>query len=394
MWFLLFLYVLALLIYARQVRDSGKVIHREVGLDDEPMGGAIPSVTVVVPFKDEGPLIASCLESVLKQDYPNLHVLAVNDRSGDGGGDVVRRLCESYPALRLREIEELPGDMFGKPHALHAATEGIDSDYIVFLDSDFRMAPGCVRALVRQFLKQDVDWLAVMARPDLTTAWERMLVPMFGAMVYAWRDPAKIADPASDDALGSGFMIVRREAYEAIGRHESVVRSYDEDSELLRVAKRANQRVAYIMAPRIASVRFYGGFGALVRGLTRTLIGGLKSLWQFALTIIGVQFVSLTPIGVMIGVGIAVAMGATGLLTGLFTALALVHIGMSIYLGVSVYRISGVHAVYCFLQPIAACVMTVIVIRAAILRMRKRSVSWRGTRYESTAVVRSPEAVS
>ncbi|MCA9256983.1 MAG: hypothetical protein KDA33_15145, partial [Phycisphaerales bacterium] len=193
---------------------------------------------------------------------------------------------------------------------------------------------------------------------------------------------------------GSGFMIVRREAYEAIGRHESVVRSYDEDSELLRVAKRANQRVAYIMAPRIASVRFYGGFGALVRGLTRTLIGGLKNLWQFVLTIIGVQFVSLTPIGVMIGVGVAVAMGATGLLTGLFTALALVHIGMSIYLGVSVYRISGVHAMYCFLQPIAACVMTVIVIRAAILRMRKRSVSWRGTRYESTAVVRSPEAVS
>ncbi|MCB9852191.1 MAG: glycosyltransferase [Phycisphaerales bacterium] len=394
MWLLLFLYVLALLIFARQVRDSGKVIHAELGLADEPMRGDAPSVTVVVPFKDEGSLIASCLESVLQQDYPNLQVLAVNDRSGDEGGDVVRRIQSNYPALQLLEIEELPNDMFGKPHALHEATADIDSDCIIFLDSDFRMAPGCVRALVQQFTKQDVDWLAVMARPDLETTWERMLVPMFGAMVYAWRDPAKIADPASDDALGSGFMIVRRDAYEAIGRHESVVRAYDEDSELLRVAKRAGQRVAYIMAPRIASVRFYGGFGNLIRGLTRTLIGGLKQMWQFALTIVGVQFVSVTPIGVLIGAGIVASLGAAGLLTALFTGLAFVHIGMSIHLGLSVYRISGVSATYCLLQPIAASVMTIIIIRAAILRMRRRQVSWRGTHYEAKAVVRSPEAVS
>lgn len=394
MWLLLFLYVVALLIFARQVRDSGKVIHAELGLADEPMRGDAPSVTVVVPFKDEGSLIASCLESILQQDYPDLQVLAVNDRSSDEGGDVVRGMRSEYPALQLREIEELPGDMFGKPHALHEATAELHSDYIIFLDSDFRMAPGCIRALVQQFMKQNVDWLAVMARPDLTTTWERMLVPFFGAMVYAWRDPAKIADPASEDALGSGFMIVRRTAYEAIGRHESVVRAYDEDSELLRVAKKAGQRVSYLMAPRIATVKFYGGLGNLVRGLTRTLIGGLKNMWQFVLTIVGVQFVSVTPIGVLIGVGIVASFGAAGLLTALFAGLAILHMGMSIHLGLSVYRISGVSVVYCLLQPVAACVMTIIIVRAAFLRVRKRTVSWRGTHYDATAVVRSPEAAS
>lgn len=394
MWVLLVLYVVALLIFARQVRDSGKVIHAELGLTDAPLRGPVPSVTVVVPFKDEGPLIASCLESVLQQDYPHLKVIAVNDRSSDGGGDVVRQLQRDYPSLQLHEVDELPADMFGKPHALHEATMGIDSDFVVFLDSDFRMAPGCIRALVRQFMTEGVDWLAVMARPDLTTMWERMLVPLFGAMVYAWRDPAKIADPASDDALGSGFMIARREAYEAIGRHESVIRAYDEDSELLRVAKRAGQRVSYLMAPRIATVRFYGGFSNLVRGLTRTLIGGLKNLWQFVLTIAGVQFVCAAPVGIMIGVAVALSMGMTGLLTMLFAGLCVVHVAMSIHLGLSVYRISGVSALYCFLQPVAATVMTLIVIRAAFLRMRKRQVSWRGTQYDASSVVRSPEAVS
>lgn len=394
MWVLLGLYIVALGVYARQVRDSGKVIHAELGRESDFSRGDWPSVTVVVPFKDEGPLIASCLESVLEQDYPRLCVVAVNDRSDDDGGDVVRRLQATHPALQLREISELPTDMFGKPHALHEATRELESDLVVFLDSDFHMAPGCIRALVRHFDAQAVDWLAVMARPDLVSVWERMLVPFFGAMVYAWRDPAKIADPRSDDALGSGFMIARREAYEAIGRHESVVRAYDEDSELLRVAKRAGQRVSYLMAPRIATVRFYGGFGNLVRGLTRTLIGGLKNIWQFIVTIAGVQFVSVAPIGVLIGVGIVVSLGAAGLLTALFAGLACVHIAMSIHLGMSVYRVSGVPAGYGLLQPIAATVMTIIVVRAAVLRIGKRTVSWRGTHYDAASVVRSPEAVS
>lgn len=394
MWVLLGLYVLALLIFVKQMRDSGKVIHAELGQETEPMAGDMPSVTVVVPFKDEGLLIASCLESVLRQDYPHLDVVAVNDRSTDEGGDAVRRLLATYPSLVMREIAELPGDMFGKPHALHEATADIDSELVIFLDSDFRMAPGCVRAVVRQFVKEGVDWLAVMARPDLAKTWERLLVPLFGAMVYAWRNPAKIADPASDDALGSGFMIARREAYQAIGRHESVLRSYDEDSELLRVAKRAGQRVSYLMAPRVATVKFYGGLGNLVRGLTRTLIGGLKNIGQFALTVIGVQFVSLMPIAVLIAVGIVASLGAAGLMTALFGGLALLHLAMSIRLGAAVYRVSGVPAAYSLLQPIAAMVMTFIVIRAGFLRMRRRSVSWRGTQYDASSVVRSPEAVS
>lgn len=394
MWFLLFAYVIALIIFALQVRSSARVVHAELGLDASPIGDDAPSLVVVVPFKDEGDLIASCLESVLQQDYPRLQVIAVNDRSSDAGGDVVRQLSRKYPALKLREIEELPGDMFGKPHALHQATADIKSELIIFLDSDFHMAPGCIRSLVRKFSQEKVDWLAVMARPDLVTLWERMLVPMFGAMVYAWRDPAKIADPASDEALGSGFMIARRAAYEALGRHESVVRSYDEDSELLRVAKRAGQRVSYLMAPRIATVKFYGGFGNLVRGLTRTLIGGLKNLWQFALTIVGVQFVSVTPFGVLIGVALIAALGSAGLLTALFAGLAIIHIAMSFHLAVSVYRVSGVPIAFCLLQPLAGCVMTIIIVRSAILRMRKQAVSWRGTQYDASTVVRSPEAVS
>ncbi|MCG8405362.1 MAG: glycosyltransferase family 2 protein [Phycisphaerales bacterium] len=388
------LYAIVLILYARQVRVSGKVVHPELGVTAEPVHENMPSVTVVVPFKDEEVLIASCLESVLQQDYPALDVIAVNDRSVDESGSVVRRLQEKHEALRLDEIRELPDEMFGKPHALHEATANLKSDLVIFLDSDFHMEPGCIRSLVQQFMKENVDWIAVMARPDLVTGWERMLMPFFGAMVYAWHDPARIADPDNEDALGSGFMIVRREAYEAVGRHGAVVRAYDEDSELLRVAKRAKQRVSYLMAPQIATVRFYGGLSKLVHGLTRTLIGGLKNTGQFIITITSVQFVSLMPFAVLIGAWITAPLGSGGLFTALFAALAIVHMAISISMGILINRVSGVPAAYCLLQPVTALVMTIIVARAAILRMRNRKVSWRGTQYDTTAVTGSQETTS
>ena len=40
-----------------------------------------PTVTVIVPARNESADIAATLESLLNQDYPNLHILAVNDRS-------------------------------------------------------------------------------------------------------------------------------------------------------------------------------------------------------------------------------------------------------------------------------------------------------------------------
>ena len=71
--------------------------------------GAQPSIAVVVPARNEGGTIEQCLLSLLAQDYPNLQILAVDDRSTDATGSVMERIqARSSGKLRVVHVSELP----------------------------------------------------------------------------------------------------------------------------------------------------------------------------------------------------------------------------------------------------------------------------------------------
>ena len=53
----------------------------------------IPEVSIIVPARNEGEAIERCLRSLLAQDYPNLEIIAVNDRSEDSTGEIMDRLA-------------------------------------------------------------------------------------------------------------------------------------------------------------------------------------------------------------------------------------------------------------------------------------------------------------
>ena len=52
-----------------------------------------PRVVVLVPARDEAGDIAACLMSLLAQDYSNLKVIAIDDRSSDGTGVIMDELA-------------------------------------------------------------------------------------------------------------------------------------------------------------------------------------------------------------------------------------------------------------------------------------------------------------
>ena len=86
-----------------------------------------PSVTVVAPAKDECIAIQRSLRSLVECDYPNLQVVAVDDRSTDATGRLMDELAaspESHDRLRVLHVTELPDGWLGKPHAMALAADG------------------------------------------------------------------------------------------------------------------------------------------------------------------------------------------------------------------------------------------------------------------------------
>ncbi len=380
---------LLLAAYAGGVASLGHHLWRTVRLLREQRAGPPsaepsgdwPSLDVLIPVKDEAAHIARCVESVLAQDYPNLRITVVNDRSTDGTDRVVQAIQDHHPALRRVDIADLPEGCYGKPHALHQVAQALQGECVAFVDSDLRLRPDCLRTLVAHLRENRLDWVATMGGPKVRRFWERVIVPLFGAVAFAWYDPRKISDPDWPDAIGSALMVCRRDAYAAIGGHGAVLRTYDEDSELIRVAKRAGQRVSFVLASELFVQRHYGGLHRTVQGLTRTCIGGIKTIPRLLFTAFAINFVALLPYQVAAVVGGLALAGVAVPRGGWWLGLAGVHAALGMALAGLVYgeaRLSRAHAL---LHPLGAKALIYICFRAIGQILRGTPITWRGTTY-------------
>jgi glycosyltransferase involved in cell wall biosynthesis len=71
--------------------------------DAQSFRGALPSVSVVIPCRNEVGFIRRCLESIVDQDYPRdrLEVVVVDGMSSDGTREITHEFAQGYPHIRL-----------------------------------------------------------------------------------------------------------------------------------------------------------------------------------------------------------------------------------------------------------------------------------------------------
>src|SRR4051794_32156324 len=67
-----------------------------------------PLVTAIIPAKDEEESLPGCLQSVISQNYPNLEILIVDDRSDDRTPEIARSFAAKDARVRVATIAHLP----------------------------------------------------------------------------------------------------------------------------------------------------------------------------------------------------------------------------------------------------------------------------------------------
>src|SRR5580700_10423426 len=76
-----------------------------------------PSISAIVPARNEEAVIANCIESLALQ--PKIaEILVVNDQSTDKTAEIVRGLMPKIPLLRLLETQDVPAGWIGKNNAV------------------------------------------------------------------------------------------------------------------------------------------------------------------------------------------------------------------------------------------------------------------------------------
>lgn len=86
----------------------------------------------------------ACLESLAAVDYPDLHVLVVDNASSDNSSERIQAAYPHVPLLRnARNLGYAKGNNIGIRQALD---QGMD--YILIVNPDVRLPPGCLRDYV------------------------------------------------------------------------------------------------------------------------------------------------------------------------------------------------------------------------------------------------------
>ena len=378
--------VLAGLLWAYLLRESFVTFRRditlkangEVNFPDHP-----PTVTIMVPARDEEHNIRECVDALLAQDYPNVEVIVANDRSSDQTAEIVREMCAEHPRLRLVEVHDLPEGWTGKNNALHTAVHEAQGDYFVFTDADTRHVPSCISQCMNHVLANGLDMLSLVGQMDHRTLWEKMFVPPIAATLMLWFQQKHVNDRNCHVAFANGqYILISREMYEKCGGHERVRHELLEDIAMAKEAKGEGGHINLAYGGELYSARMYDSFGDFFRGWSRILHSGLeKDPWRLLLQWVLTALFSICPFVVVLMGTIGVAAGADGALPCLVLSIAVC--ALIIWSVSRTYPISKSKRRYALLHPINCLVILAVLAHAFYTAATGSGIVWRGTVYSS-----------
>ena len=362
------------LIWLWKVIDAAFGLHRVPNLLEpqhnlSPTGS--PSITVIVPARNEAADIAATLHSLLSQDYSNLQIIAIDDRSTDETSAIIDTIAAQHPEkLRALHVTELPPGWLGKTHAMAVAARQAPTDYLLFTDADVLFHPASIRLTLANAAATNADHL-VLVPTNIIKRWDEAAILGFFQIFCLWAArPWRIADPkAKRDAIGLGaFNLLRRSAYIEIGGYESLRMEIIEDLGLGRRIKRAGLAQRITFGRGLVSLHWASGAPGLVSVMTKNLFAAFRF------------YISLALLWCLWLLTFWVA-PAIGLFFGSTRVPAVITLTAAAYAYRLLGRHSGISTWNVLFFPFSALVFIFALLRSMLVTIKEGGITWRGTFY-------------
>jgi glycosyltransferase involved in cell wall biosynthesis len=330
-----------------------------------------PRISILFAARDEEEKLPAALATLMEIVYPELEIVAVDDRSQDATGRILDEFAATHPRLRVAHVERLPEGWLGKTHALQKAYEASLGEWLLFTDADVRFKPDVVRRVVSLVKAHNLDHLSLLGDVEMVGVWEKVLITFFGLGFHLAADPSRVSNQRSSRYVGVGaFQLLRRSAYEASGTHRRLAMEVVDDMKLGKILKQAGFRSGCAVAQDLVTVRWHAGVGNLVRGVTKNFFAGAG----YDLRLVTVQLAALLVMDILPFVGVVFGHGWIRA----FSAIA-VLIAVSFHVGVAwVMRVSPLYALT---HPLGAALFFYMLLRSTVVTLRQGGIVWRETFY-------------
>ena len=377
---------------------------------------SLPSVTAVIPARNEADMLPLCLPSLLSQDYAGqFRVIVVDDDSSDGTARVAAGLCEAAagqtpaaageapasqaPASQAPAAQAPAADGSGRCFTVVSArptpagwagkvwamSEGVraaaaKTDYVLFTDADIAYAPGTLTGLASAAAAGDFAMVSQMALLRTGNRAEKLLIPAFlyfFAQLYPF---ARVSRRRSRTAAAAGgCMLVSAEALAAAGGLAQIRGARIDDVALGRLLKRSGGRCWLGLTRDVVSLRPYHGLADIWDMVARSAYTQLH--YSLTLTIgvvLGLAWLYLLPPAAAIAGLILLGSGADPATAGWLAAagvagwllMAITYLPM-----LRLYRLAALRAPT---LPLIAALYAAMTVDSARRHRRGRGGEWKG----------------
>jgi chlorobactene glucosyltransferase len=262
LWLYLFLYFIFF------VKRSS---HFKMGMENRLK--SYPTVSIIIPARNEEDNISNCLESLLTQDYTNLEIIVVNDSSIDRTGDIINEYQKIYPKKIIGVTSKIkPVDWIGKNWVCYLGYLKSKGQILMFIDADTILThSSAISVAIIYQIEKKLACLTMRPSILLEGVWLKIIFPLlwiFSQIKYSSR---RLNNYKHAGYLFGCFYLITRQAYEQIGTHKAVKHELIEDKALGEKIKQQKLSFEMLIGEYYVKTKISGNFASIWQGLKRSI---------------------------------------------------------------------------------------------------------------------------
>ena len=343
-----------------------------------------PMLSIILPARNEEKYIGKCLDSLLGQDYSNYEVIAVNDSSSDGTGEILRRYSIDHSKIIYVDAPPKPEGWTGKNWACYQGYLRSSGKLFLFTDADTNHSDLSVSLAVTYLLSENLDALTAIPKILALDFWTKITLPLLWTFSVARFSPLKANNPKTKVGYFFGsFFIMTRQAYELVGTHKSIRQEIVEDAELGRISKERGFAIRVVHGERYVKAIWARDSYTLWHGLRRLMIPLYQKEKIKAYAMVASTFVLLLLPLIVLPFSIMVTVHGKGLTQNLFILLLtmacilLMMANCVLQLCYAVFQ----NPMYSLAFPLSGSFILAAFISSIIHSKQKDAVNWRDRQY-------------
>ena len=232
-----------------------------------------PRVSIIVPARNEEKYIRKCVDSLLKQDYPDFEIILVNDESSDKTLEIMKEYKKSNSSIKVLNVNQPGDDWIGKNWACYQGYLKSTGKLLLFTDADSYHSEITLSLSVQNINHYRLDALTVMPRLICNDFYTQVTLPILTTFLHTRFSPLKVNNAKSKLGYFFGsYFIIKRKTYEKVGSHAAVKNEIIEDGALGKKVKEENFKIKMLRGESYVQAIWARNSSELFKAIDRLVI--------------------------------------------------------------------------------------------------------------------------